>query len=100
MLAFLQRQGGEGMITKKTLCIAALTVAAALSVLADTPKAWEFDLTYSVKVGELPQNAHRVDVWLPYPVSDEHQDVQVTEVKSPYPHEVAKDSKYGNSILH
>jgi transglutaminase-like putative cysteine protease len=91
------------MSKRKTLCSAILaisTVSAALSAVADAPRTREFDLTYSARIGELPQDAHRVDVWLPYPVSDQHQDVQVTEVRSPYPYEVAKDSKYGNSILH
>ncbi len=72
----------------------------ALSAQADAPRAREFDLTYSAHVTELPAGAHKVDVWLPYPVSDAHQEVKVTEVTSPYPHEVLKEPRLGNSILH
>ena len=50
---------------------------------AEAPRTREFDFTYSTQVSELPRDARRVDVWLPYPVSDEHQDVNVTELSSP-----------------
>jgi len=84
------------------LCIPILAVCAALATAAqaDAPQVREFDFTYSARISELPQDAHRVDVWLPYPVSDEHQEVKVTEVSAPYPYEVLKEPRYGNSILH
>jgi transglutaminase-like putative cysteine protease len=83
------------------LSTALVAVSVALATAhADAPRTREFDFTYSTRIGELPQDAHRVDVWLPYPVSDAHQEVTVTEVSSPYPYEVHKDSRYGNSILH
>jgi transglutaminase-like putative cysteine protease len=90
------------MKARSILCIPLLAVFALLatSVRADAPRTREFDLTYSAHVTELPQGAHKVDLWLPYPVSDEHQEVRVTEVSSPYPHEVLKEPRLGNSILH
>jgi transglutaminase-like putative cysteine protease len=84
-----------------TLCLPLLAVSTMLATArADAPRTREFDFTYSAQVSELPRDARRVDVWLPYPVSDEHQDVTVTEVSSPYPYEVLKEPRYGNSILH
>src|SRR4051812_14685062 len=88
------------MIKRAALCMAVLAVAAALGALADAPRTRDFDFTYSAKVTDLPADAHRVDIWLPYPVSDDHQEVTVTSVSSPYPHEVLQEPKYGNSILH
>jgi transglutaminase-like putative cysteine protease len=87
---------------KKWLCVPLLAVPVMLatSVQADAPRTREFDFTYSAHVTELPRDAHKVDLWLPYPVSDEHQEVKVTEVSSPYPHEVLKEPRLGNSILH
>lgn len=67
---------------------------------AETPPTRDFDFTYTAKITDLPEGAHKVDVWLPYPVSDEHQEVTVTEVSSPVPHEILKDARYQNSILH
>jgi transglutaminase-like putative cysteine protease len=88
------------MMKKPMLCTIVLGVAAAAAVaVADAPRARDFDFTYSAKVTDLPPEAHRVDLWLPYPVSDDHQEVTV-DVSSPYPHEILKESKYGNSILH
>ncbi len=68
--------------------------------MADAPRSREFDFTYTAHVSELPQDAQRVEVWLPYPTSNDNQEVTVTEVSAPFPHEVLKEPKYGNSILH
>lgn len=78
--------------------LAAATMLA--TAQAGAPRTREFDFTYGAQVSDLPEDAHRVEVWLPYPVSDEHQDVTVMEVSSPYPYEVLKEPRYGNSILH
>jgi len=86
------------LILLTSACLLFLLVLGAAR--ADAPRDRAFDFTYTARVGELPAGAHRVDLWLPYPVSDEHQDVTVTAVSSPYPHEVLKEPKYGNSILH
>jgi len=89
------------MVKRLSFCLALLGISAALAAsVADAPRTRDFDFTYSVHVAELPQDAHRVDVWLPYPTSDENQEVTVTDVTVPFPHEVLKESKYGNSILH
>jgi len=93
--------GDKNMIKKLLLCASAgLLLVPALALAADAPRDRAFDFTYTARVSELPAGAHKVDLWLPYPVSDDHQDVTVTAVTSPYPHEVLKESKYGNSILH
>ena len=83
-----------------TLATAVTAAAAAAAAEADAPRVREFDLTYSAQVQELPPAAKRVEVWLPYPVSDEHQEVKVTGVSSPYPYEVLQESRHGNSMLH
>ncbi len=78
-----------------------LAVVVALgTAAAEAPRSRDFDLTYSARIGELPPGAHRVDVWLPYPAADDCQTVAVTEVSLPYPYEVVKEPRFGNSILH
>jgi transglutaminase-like putative cysteine protease len=78
-----------------------LVVGAALgTAAADAPRSREFELMYSARIGELPAGAHRVEVWLPYPVSDDSQDVTVDAVSAPASYEVVKESRFGNSILH
>jgi len=92
------------MARKPLLVATGLTIVLALGAVratpSDTPRSRELDLTYSARVSDVPPGAHRVDVWLPYPVSDDHQEVTVTAVATPYPHEVLREPKYGNSILH
>jgi transglutaminase-like putative cysteine protease len=89
------------MNKRSAFCVALLAASAALATAAaDAPRARDFDFTYTAHVTELPADAHRVDVWLPYPTSDANQDVTVTEVTAPFKHEVVKESRFGNSILH
>jgi transglutaminase-like putative cysteine protease len=81
------------------LCLLLLSGSVAVTA-EESPRVREFDFTYSMKIGELPAGAHQVDIWLPYPTSDENQEVGVLTVSSPYPYRIAKDSKYGNSVLY
>jgi transglutaminase-like putative cysteine protease len=80
-----------------SVLIAVLALGAASS---ETPKTRSFDFTYKAKVTELPAGAHKVDLWIPYPVSDDLQEVTVAGISSPVPYEVHKDPRYGNSVLH
>lgn len=81
--------------------ISILTVFVALGAAsADAPKMRSFDFTYKARVTDLPQGVHKVDVWLPYPVSDDLQEVTVTGISSPVPYEVHKEARFGNSVLH
>ena len=78
-----------------------LAAAAALGTAAADPRASrEVEITYSARIGELPPSARRVDVWLPYPASDDNQDVTVAEVSAPGKYGIEKEPRFGNSILH
>jgi transglutaminase-like putative cysteine protease len=92
----------ETMVARvcSTLVAAAMVLAGTLLVAGDSPKTRAFELSYRAVVRELPAGAGKVEIWLPYPRSDESQQVEVTEVSSPYPTEVRRESKLGNGILH
>ena len=78
-----------------------LTVGAALAMTAaEMPRSRNFELTYGARIGDLPAGVHRVEVWLPYPASDGSQEVTVDAVSAPAAYEVAKEPRFGNSILH
>jgi transglutaminase-like putative cysteine protease len=81
------------------VALVALCIAAA-GLAAEAPRSRDFELTYTARIGELPPGAGRVEVWLPYPASDGKQAVTVEEVSTPYPYEVRKESRFGNSMLH
>ncbi|HVT14748.1 MAG TPA: transglutaminase domain-containing protein [Thermoanaerobaculia bacterium] len=86
-----------------TLLFAAAVLALSPGTLAtatDPPKVRAFELTYKAVVHNLPAAAGRVDIWLPYPASDEDQRVEVAQVSAPFPTDIRKDPKLGNTILH
>jgi transglutaminase-like putative cysteine protease len=58
-----------------------------------------FELTYRAEIA-IPEGAERVEVWLPYPSSDAHQEVTVTEIAAPWPMTVHREPEYGNRILY
>jgi transglutaminase-like putative cysteine protease len=89
------------MLKRWTVLTGLLVAGAALgSALADARSTRDFELTYSARIDELPQGAHRVDVWLPYPAGDDNQEVTVAEVSAPASYEVTREPRFGNSILH
>ncbi len=69
-------------------------------VSAADPKVRTFEFTYTAEVINIPKNAGKVAVWLPYPVSDRNQEVSQLEIDSTYPTRIEKDPEYGNSILY
>lgn len=89
------------MIGRAALFTLALTASVAVSAAAaEAPRTRDFELTYTAKIREIPKGARKMDVWLPYPESDEQQEVTVTEVSAPAPHQILEDPRYRNSVLH
>ncbi len=87
-------------MVKRWTGAASLLVLFATVTSAETPRTRSFDFTYKARVTDLPAGAHKVDLWLPYPVSDGLQEVTIAGVSAPVPYEIVKDSRYGNSVLH
>lgn len=88
------------MMKKTALFAFALAASVVSAASAGTPRTRDFELTYTARITDLPAGARKVEVWLPYPTSDEQQTVTVTEVSSPVPHQILKDPRYQNSILY
>ena len=59
-----------------------------------------FVLTYSAEVHDIPPGSKQVEVWLPYPQSDDYQKILKDKVTSPYRGTMFTDRAYGNRILH
>lgn len=58
-----------------------------------------FQLTYSVKVDQIPKDSKEILLFLPVPQSDRYQQISNLTINSVYPYSVYKDPEYGNSIL-
>jgi transglutaminase-like putative cysteine protease len=59
-----------------------------------------FEFTYVADVANIPANAGKVAVWVPYPTSDANQKISNIQVSCAYPTTVHKDGEYGNSVLY
>lgn len=75
------------------------TAVGSISAADEIGKVRKFELTYTVTVAKVPEGAKRFDLWLPYPVSDPHQAIDVT-IDSPVPFQIEKESLSGNSMVH
>ena len=87
--------------------ILVLGVAAILAAMmrSDTPASNSapsrtFDLMYSAEIHDVPAGAKKVDLWLPYPQSDEYQKILSAKVNSPFPTKIETASQYGNKMVH
>ncbi len=82
--------------------LALATVMAASIAMAETVplRKRSFELSYTAKVAEIPRGAKKVEVWVPYPQSDEHQRISDIRVNTPVPAKVYKEEISGNSMLH
>ena len=59
-----------------------------------------FDLVYEANVRNIPSGSDRVDIWVPLPPDDAHQDIVDLRVDTPHSWTVNTDPEYGNEILH
>lgn len=78
----------------------ALLLAAPDTAAPPKLKERSVEFTYVAEVPALPKGAEKVEVWIPYPSSDENQRVSDIRVSSPFPTRVGRDPEYGNAILH
>ena len=59
-----------------------------------------FILTYTTEVHDIPPGAKQVEIWLPYPQSDDYQKILKASVTSPYPIKISTDTDHGNKIVY
>ena len=96
----------------RQICVPLLTIGAAVAALAtvhalpassllNSPvHERTFEITYTAEVHDIPAGAKDVQVWLPYPQSDEYQKILKANVRSPFPDKIAKGAEYGNQMVH
>ena len=58
-----------------------------------------FEITYNVKVEDVPQDANEVKVWIPVPVDRKAQKMHFFRVAGDTPYTVLEESKYGNNYI-
>jgi transglutaminase-like putative cysteine protease len=78
----------------------ALSLAGTNAGAQDGLKQRKFKFFYTATVTDIPVGAKTVDLWAPYPQSDENQDIHQVKIDAPGPVEIGRESRYGNLSLH
>ncbi len=60
----------------------------------------KFEITYTARVADVPEDAGRLDVWIPLPSDNTYQEVRLLEVESPVEYRITREGKYGNRMIH
>ncbi len=71
-----------------------------ISTAENNLKGRTFEFTYITKIVNIPKNTKKVSIWLPYPTSNEHQEITLLQFQASYPVHIFKENKYGNSIVY
>lgn len=74
--------------------------AGSIHLAAQRPAERCFDFTYTAALHNIPKGAKKVTLWVPYPGSDDHQEISDVRVICPYPTRVTRDPEYDNSLLY
>jgi transglutaminase-like putative cysteine protease len=59
-----------------------------------------FEITYTAQVNDIPPGSKDVQIWLPYPQSDDYQKILKAKVTAPYPVQIMTGAEYGNQMAH
>jgi hypothetical protein len=76
----------------------ALIALSSVLLAAAEPEQRTFELTYVAEL-DVPDGAERVHMWLPYPRSDDYQDVRLLSIDSPVPTKLYQEYTYRNSMV-
>jgi len=75
-----------------------LLVRAAPATLSVGERTFEF--TYTAQIHDIPAGSKDVQIWLPYPQSDEYQNILKAKVTSAYAVQILTGPEYGNQMVH
>ncbi len=101
---------GRFALVRKSLVVL-IGVIAAISVI--TLYAWtgkssinpeantrHFTFSYQLNIDNIPSDTRNLEIWIPFPPSNEHQEITGYEILSKLTHDIYVDPVYGNHILH
>jgi transglutaminase-like putative cysteine protease len=79
-----------------SVCFLLVSSAPATSSLQERT----FQFTYTAEVHDIPSGSKDVQIWLPYPQSDQYQKILKAKVSAPYPSQILAAPEYGNQMVH
>lgn len=57
-------------------------------------------IEYVATVSDIPESAKNLELWVPVPKSNKHQEILDVNVESPFTYEITEDGKYGNEMVY
>jgi len=63
-------------------------------------KKLDYHLKYTCIINDIPKDAKKVRIWIPYPRSDFYQEIHGIRVHSHYPTYILEEKEYGNNFLY
>ncbi len=85
----------------KKIAMAILLIAFAFSIaLASKPKSRDFEFTYSFVITDIPDNAKKVEFWVPVPQDAEYQKITDVIINTKVEYSISSDGSYQNKMLH
>lgn len=92
------------MKPKNALIFACISILLAMPLVVRpsqfSPRSRTFLFTYQVTLKAVPENARRVRIWIPRPVSDAHQTVVLKSVHGPVQLREVTEKAHGNHMLY
>lgn len=59
-----------------------------------------FEFSYTARIEKVPEGIKTVRLWLPYPQTDEHQEILDAQIEAPKGAAVYREPKHANLIMH
>jgi transglutaminase-like putative cysteine protease len=89
------------MFRHRALIFLAIGCSLPLTVQADqaAPRTRHVRFTYSAEVRDIPADAKEATLWIPFPPSNESQEISNIVVRSDVPASVERELEYGNQAL-
>ncbi|MBI4244512.1 MAG: transglutaminase domain-containing protein [Planctomycetes bacterium] len=66
----------------------------------DSIKCRKFNFVYDASVESIPEEAKNIEIWIPLPPNNSHQQVSNLKVTAPVKHEQRSENLYGNTLLY
>ncbi len=88
------------LITVLSILLTALYLSSKTDITDNSETDRHFNFSYQLEIEKLPTDAGDLDIWIPFPLSDENQQVTGYKVDSELEYEFYIDTVYGNKMLH
>ncbi len=88
------------LVLSSKLSLLILSLLMFLSCMEKKNPTRTFDFFYDVSITDIPEDAKRLDIWIPVPQSDSYQQISDMKVESHYPYSIHTEKVFGNKMIY